>query len=659
MKNTGGILAQQKWWGLVGLLGTSLAACGNSGGEAARRATAPSLAASVGHIDGAATLAATYTVVNLDPGASSGAPAINAGNQVAFTTLRGQASHAGFFNGNVVRDVGAFGNAETYVAGLNDAGQTTGGTIDFNAAGTAFRWSEAGGTAPLGTLGGTVVRPSAINASGQLTGWVDHPAPPGFARAFFWSEAAGARELGALGAGGAVAEAINDAGMVAGRSLAADGMEHGVVWTAAGGMLDLGTNGGLDSNARLINNAGQVAGSLRIARPSDIVFHAYVWNAGTGMVDIGTLGADYAYISAMNQAGQVAGTSRVDCGDCFHAMTWSAAAGMTDLGTLGGGYSDAFGINGNGEVVGWAESDDVTARYFHAFAWNRAQGMVDLNKRLANAPAGLALTAALAINDNGAIVADSNAGLVLLMPGTGGTDAPVIGPMTPEGPLLAGTPVAFSATFADRNGADRHSALWAWNDGCGPDSASKVSRPGTVRANHTFCAAGEYWVTFKVTDSSGHSTTVGRSILVNDASASAPASSGSGWLMSPRGAYQQDPLLTGRASFGFAAGGSKTMLRFNVGKLAFASTAFDTLPAASGNARYQGSGTVNGAGNYRFTLEAASGAVSQGRLHIKIWHRDARTQAEVVDYDNGRAGSAAAAASAGSAIAGGKIVIGQ
>lgn len=75
--------------------------------------------------------------------------------------------------------------------------------------------------------------------------------------------------------------------------------------------------------------------------------------------------------------------------------------------------------------------------------------------------------------------------------------------------------------------------------------------------------------------------------------------------------------------------------------------------------RYRGSGTVNGAGNYRFALEAASGAASQGRLHMKIWHRDERTQAEVVDYGNLRAGVTAAAASAGSAIAGGKIVIGQ
>ena len=671
MKNAHGILAlQRQWrWGLACLVGSSLAACGGGVSEAARAGdAAPTrLAAGATMVTAASLLPATYSVVNLDPGSSSSAPAINAGNQVAFTTLRGGYSHAGFFNGNIVRDVGAFGSAETYVVGLNDAGQMVGGALNANGTSLGFRWSEAGGMVPLGRLGGAAVRPSAINRNGQVTGWADNDAPPGFPRGFFWTDSGGARDLGALGQGGTVGEALNDAGMVVGRSLAADGMDHAFVWTAAAGMVDLGTNGGIDSNARLVNNAGQVAGSLRIPRPADIVFHGYVWNQASGMVDIGTLGGDYAYISAMNGAGQVAGVSRVDCGDCFHAITWSAARGLTDLGTLGGGYSDAFGINANGEVVGWAESDDVTARYLRAYAWSPTQGMVDLNRRLANAPQGLALTAALAISDTGVIVADSNAGLVLLMPGASGTDAPVVGPMTPEGPVRAGTPVAFAATFSDRNSTDKHSAVWSWNDGCGPNSVSKISRPGTVRANHTFCAPGEYWVTFKVTDSSGRSTTVGRNLLVYDAAAASPTVAGSGWFMSPRGAYKKDETQTGRATFGFVARAAseaslrahKMTLKFHVANLAFESAAYDTLSVAGGRAQYQGSGTVNGAGNYQFMLAAAGGAASQGRLRMKIWHVDARTGAAVVDYDNQGKTGAAAIASEGNAIAGGSIVISQ
>ena len=45
--------------------------------------------------------------------------------------------------------------------------------------------------------------------------------------------------------------------------------------------------------------------------------------------------------------------------------------------------------------------------------------MVDLNQRLRHAPAGLVVDFAVAISESGAIVATSNAGLVLLRPDCG------------------------------------------------------------------------------------------------------------------------------------------------------------------------------------------------------------------------------------------------
>ena len=84
--------------------------------------------------------------------------------------------------------------------------------------------------------------------------------------------------------------------------------------------------------------------------------------------------------------------------------------------------------------------------------------MIDLDRRIQNAPAGLALTSALAISDSGAIVADSTAGLVLLLPGAIGTDAPFVRPLPPGGPVIVGTTVAFAASFSDRNSSDRHGA---------------------------------------------------------------------------------------------------------------------------------------------------------------------------------------------------------
>lgn len=513
---------QRRWrWCLLCLFGGSLAACGQNAGDAAH----PSSTLTAATMVAAAGVAPAYTVVNLDAANSNGFPVINASNQVAFTVYRDGNLRAGFFNGDTVRPIGTFGGRESVAGALNDAGQVVGIATNAGGASLGYRWSETGGLVPLGMLGGLPVRPTAINRRGEVTGWARDDDPAAFPRGFFWSDTGGLRDLGALGAGGAEGEAINDAGMVAGRSQAADGLQHAFVWTAAG-MVDLGTNGGIYSNGELINNAGQVAGSVRADGTSDINYHGFVWSQAAGIVDIGTLGGRYSFLGAMNQAGQVVGVSDLDCTDCFHAISWSPAGGLTDLGTLGGKYSQAYGINNHAAVVGWSETLSSESRNFHAFAWTGAQGMADLNGRIPNAPEGLELTSALAISDNGAIVADSTAGLVLLVPGTGGTDAPVVGPITPEGPVPANTPVAFAVSFTDRNSTDRHSAVWSWNDGCGPDAVSKVQGPGKVRANHTFCASGTYVVTFKATDSSGRSTTVRRELLVFDSAAARPAAAG-------------------------------------------------------------------------------------------------------------------------------------
>lgn len=675
MKNAIGIVARHRWrrWSLLGLCGASLAACGGSAGDTALPSAV--LAASKG-VGGAAPrridAGTMFTVVNLDPASSAAPPAINAGNQVAFTVYRDWRTRAGFFNGDAVRAIDSFGGAESSAGALNDAGQVAGVATDADEVALGFRWSEAGGMVALGTLGAAPLQPSAINRAGQLTGWASDADPAATPRAFFWSDGDGARGLGELGPGSTVGEALNDAGMVAGTSPAPDGSGHAFVWNAAAGMLDLGTNGGAESSARLINNNGQVAGSFRIAGGGDMAYRGFVWSAPTGMVDIGTLDGDYSHVSAMNQAGQVAGGAHFGCGDCVHAITWSAAAGLADLGVLGGIYSDAFGINGRGEVVGWADTASSSASFFHAFVWTGATGMVDLNERIANAPAGLELTAALAISDDGAIVADSNAGMVLLVPGGGGTDAPLVGPILPDGPVTAGTPVTFAATFSDRNGGDRHGATWSWNDGCGADIVTKVRGPGTVRTRHTFCAPGQYWITFKVTDSGGRSTTVGRYVMVDEPAGATPSVAGSGWFVSPRCAYRQQRMHSGPAQFGFVARRAgapglqerKATLRFRVANLTFESDACDNLAVAGARAQYKGGGTLNGAGGYRFLLEAVGAAAgpaqaSRGRLRMKIWHVDARSKAEVVDYDNQAAIATVAAGSEGSAVASGSIVIRQ
>jgi probable HAF family extracellular repeat protein len=83
---------------------------------------------------------------------------------------------------------------------------------------------------------------------------------------------------------------------------------------------------------------------------------------------------------------------------------------MYDLGTLGGENSSARGINAAGWVVGTAD----TSTGSDAFLYENGV-MYDLNSLIGNAP-GIDLTEALAINDNGQILANGPNGTYLLTP---------------------------------------------------------------------------------------------------------------------------------------------------------------------------------------------------------------------------------------------------
>lgn len=515
MKNdTGMFKPQRRWrWCLLVLLGGSLVGCGGSGRDAA---PAPATAAVVAK--GVASAVTTYSVVNLDPAQSSLDPIINANNQVAFTGQRGQYYRAGFFNGDTIRAVGPFGGNDSFALALNDAGQVAVDAPDADGIMTGYRWTETGGLVRLGPLSATVeTRATGINGGGQVTGFASRLAPDEYSRAAVWNASGVAQDLGTLGGLWSFGMAINAAGTVAGSSQLADGTRHAFAWTAAGGMADLGTMGGSGSDARLINDAGQVAGFWS-PTATDWPYHGFAWDPVLGMADIGTLGGETSFARAMNASGQVVGFSELPpCENeyCAHAISWTRAGGLLDLGTLGGNYSDAFGINRLGQVVGWSKQDAAHFGIFHAFVWSAADGMVDLNQRVPNIPEGLVLTSALAISDSGAIVADSNAGLVLLKPGAVGTNAPLVGPISPAGPVLVATRVTFAASFLDPDSPGRHSATWSWNDGCGSaDDVLKAQAGTPVRANHTFCKTGDFWVTLTVTDSSGRSTTVGRTVAV-------------------------------------------------------------------------------------------------------------------------------------------------
>jgi len=104
-----------------------------------------------------------------------------------------------------------------------------------------------------------------------------------------------------------------------------------------------------------------------------------------------------------------------------------------------------------------------------------------------------------------------------------------------------------------------------------------------------------------------------------------------------------DPFLTGKATFGFVSKYKKkdsvptgnTEFQFHAGDLNFHSDAYDWLLIAGPKAKYKGTGTINGSGNYGFMLfaidEKLTPSTDVDLFRIQIWDKD---NADALVYDN-------------------------
>jgi probable HAF family extracellular repeat protein len=239
----------------------------------------------------------------------------------------------------------------------------------------------------IGTLGGTRIRPFAINASGQVVGNAE--LPTGVRHAFLYSNGT-LTDLGTLGGLRSSAHAINAAGEISGNSDTADGALHSYMYRG-GTMIDLRTLGGTNSSGfeGSLNDAGQVVGFSDIA--GDAASHPFLYSGGT-MIDLGTLGGPTGEASRINASGQVTGGASTLSGQS-HAFLYSGGS-MTDLGTIGGSFSFGTAINASGQVTGIASTPgDAETR---AFLYNNGM-MINLGS-LGVSSAGFA------INDSGQVL---------------------------------------------------------------------------------------------------------------------------------------------------------------------------------------------------------------------------------------------------------------
>jgi hypothetical protein len=200
-------------------------------------------------------------------------------------------------------------------------------------------------------------------------------------------------------------------------------------------------------------------------------------------------------------------------------------------------------------------------------------------------------------------------------------DSPAFGSVYAKG-SAAINPLTLNAHFSDPDNGP-----WKWIvnwDDNGATSSGNVNGTSTTNspfsATHAFLSPGVYTINVKVTDSNGLAGTATVWIVVYDPNGGFVT--GGGWITVGAGSAPANPTLSGRANFGFNSQYKKnanvptgeTEFNFQLGNMDFHSTVYSWLVVNGFKAQYKGTGTINGAGSYSFTLTAYDADLSAGNI---------------------------------------------
>jgi hypothetical protein len=201
--------------------------------------------------------------------------------------------------------------------------------------------------------------------------------------------------------------------------------------------------------------------------------------------------------------------------------------------------------------------------------------------------------------------------------------APVISATTgPSAPIAVNGAATIVVGYTDAGSADTHTATFVWNDGA---TSSTGCASGTCSTSRTFTAAGVYSVAIVVSDDDGGTAATSfASVIVYDTNAG--AITGGGWFNTPTGKAN----LNVNAKYNKSAATPQGNTKLDLAGSSFTSTSNDWLVVSANTAQYQGSGTINGAGNFGFSVIATDGGQTD-TFRIRVW--DKSTNATV--YDSG------------------------
>ncbi len=200
----------------------------------------------------------------------------------------------------------------------------------------------------------------------------------------------------------------------------------------------------------------------------------------------------------------------------------------------------------------------------------------------------------------------------------------------------------------DAGTSDIYTAIWDWGDNSlcvtGVHQECSITEPpfghsGTVFGSHNYNEPGVYTINLSISDNDDYfdKSTYEFIVIYNPEGGFV---TGGGWIDSPEGAYLADPALSGKANFGFVSKYKKgtttptgeTEFQFKAGEHNFHSSSYEWLVVTgSAYAKFKGTGSINGEGEYKFMLWA--GDKDPDTFRIKIWYEN--NSSEVIVYDNG------------------------
>jgi hypothetical protein len=191
--------------------------------------------------------------------------------------------------------------------------------------------------------------------------------------------------------------------------------------------------------------------------------------------------------------------------------------------------------------------------------------------------------------------------------------------------------ITVQATYADAGVPDTHTCSAVATAGGVTVSGSSGQGSGTnpnrsCSSSLTLAQAGVYDVALTVTDDDGGTAAKSVEVVVSDPSAGFVTAGG--WIDSPAGAYVANAGLRGKATFGIVAKYKKdswlpegsTQFDFHAGNFTFRSDGYTYLvinPSGTG-VQFEGTGTVNGVGQYGFMVSMTDGTTDTFRM--KVWN---------------------------------------